>query len=337
MPPAVGTLGEAPGPAPPGPPGIEPAATGADVPPLWCSVSKQMLPAIALESLKRGEVGRAVSYVRRIGKTAPTHPELATPPLASFVSLLREFGKSKAPRGVAACLDAMAASSIEPDAEAYQAMVNALVHQVTFVKGGVSMDTLPQLPLPEVAFVGRSNVGKSSLINMVLGRKYIAYTSKTPGKTQQYNYFIVNEARGDDGAYHIVDMPGLGFAKVPGADRRRWLSFLSEYFVRRPQLKAIVHLVDSQVGPTETDLKIMEMVGNASRQLEGESSAWQYAIVLTKADKIDGKVKPAVMHGVDDALIQAGCPREVPVLVTSAKSCLGRDAVWRFLCRKLHV
>merc|ERR1712087_815795 len=109
---------------------------------------------------------------------------------------------------------------------------------VRFVKGGVSMDTLPQSEIAEVAFVGRSNVGKSSLVNMVLGRRAIAYTSKTPGKTQQYNYFIINEGRAS-GSFQLVDFPGLGYAKVPAADRKRWIRFLDTYIRSRPQLKLI--------------------------------------------------------------------------------------------------
>ena len=93
-----------------------------------------------------------------------------------------------------------------------QALANAMVHDVSFVTGGVSMATLPQLGLPEAAFVGRSNVGKSSLVNMLLGRRGVAYTSKTPGKTQQYNYFEVNRGR-PEGAFHLVDFPGLGYAR----------------------------------------------------------------------------------------------------------------------------
>lgn len=229
------------------------------------------------------------------------------------------------------------------------------------------MSTLPEDNLPEVAFVGRSNVGKSSLVNMVLGRRAIAYTSKTPGKTQQYNYFILNEGAEQHGCFHLVDMPGLGYAKVPAPARRRWLGFLSEYMASRPELRLVVHLVDSQVGVQETDRAIMRMVGEAvaARGRRGgggdpgadgnagedgstsegspETAAPEggaddslvdqikYAVVLTKADKNDGKVKREVLNQVRQAFISAGCPPDSPMVPTSAKSKYGRDGVWRVL------
>lgn len=258
------------------------------------------------------------------------------------------------------------------------------------------MSTLPQDHLPEVAFVGRSNVGKSSLVNMVLGRRAIAYTSKTPGKTQQYNYFILNEgtdrptASSDrppapsdrpPGSFHLVDMPGLGYAKVPAPARRRWLGFLTEYMARRRELRLVVHLVDSQVGVQETDRAIMRMVGEAvaargrrggrghsgaDRSAGGASAGGEgseregsggegsseagagaaeggtddpvidpirYAVVLTKADKNDGKVKAEVLNQVRQAFISAGCPPDSPMVPTSAKSKYGRDDVWRVMRR----
>jgi len=101
-------------------------------------------------------------------------------------------------------------------------------------------ETLPEAGPPEAAFVGRSNVGKSSLVNMVVGRRAMAYTSKTPGKTQQFNYFNVNgESTFDEpkGEFNLVDLPGVGYAKVPKRVRDEWAKFMTDYFYTRPTLK----------------------------------------------------------------------------------------------------
>jgi ribosome biogenesis GTP-binding protein YsxC/EngB len=244
-------------------------------------------------------------------------------------------------------------------------MVDALVRSVRFVKGGVSMATLPADDYPEVAFIGRSNVGKSSMVNMVLGRRAIAYTSKTPGKTQQYNYFVLNEAQGGRSGgssptlpFHLVDMPGLGFAKVPGAERRKWLTFLGEYAARRPQLKLIVHLIDGQVGPQDTDRAIMRMVRDAEAGHEehrrgeevdkvvgaasavsdlgggnasGGAGGWQYAVCLTKSDKGGPKALERVVEAVTKAAEDEGWVQPMEIVATSSKTKAGRAAMWRLM------
>ena len=196
------------------------------------------------------------------------------------------------------------------------------------------MATLPEAELPEVALIGRSNVGKSSLINMVLGRRAIAYTSKKPGKTQQYNYFVLNKGRAD-ASFHLVDMPGLGFAKAPGSLRRQWRKFLVQYMRERPQLQLLVRLVDSQVGPQGVDVSLMQMVGEALRRFEAEERRcpWRYCIVLTKVDKRDGKVSANILGRLRESLDAANCPESTPIVISSSKSRLGRDHVWRLLRR----
>ena len=266
--------------------------------PMWHAISSTMVPALALARVEAGEVDLARELATRLGK-----PAAALPPEHSLVKLIRNFGRARDFRGVYACLDAQAYATPQQEwgSEGLQAMVDALVRSVRFVKGGVSMGTLPEAPYPEVCFIGRSNVGKSSLTNFLVGRRAIAYTSKTPGKTQQYNYFVLNELaegvasskRGrkqrenddDDGrvrfpqptnwqkagTFHLVDLPGLGYAKVPGASRKKWLQFLGQYCREREQLKMVVHLIDGEIGPLETDLMIMRMVRDAAK--EGEEAA----------------------------------------------------------------
>merc|ERR1711933_585025 len=166
--------------------------------------------------------------------------------------------------------------------------------------------------------IGRSNVGKSSLVNMVTNRKSLAYTSKTPGKTQQFNYFAVNDKAerlrevkyGDklDGekdldSFYIVDLPGFGFAKVPEEQRNKWSSFMSEYIQSRKTLSVIFHLADSRHGPTSEDVKIMKKFG------EILPKKVNYILVLTKADKNvkgsknkGGKVSRRVMDSLRNTL-----------------------------------
>ena len=350
---------------------------------LRMAISHTMLPALAFELIRRGEIASAELAVHRTVQETLDSQE-AAPPLEKLKELMREMGKARSFTGVYSCLDIMQAAGITPDAEMLQIMVDALARrvwllparacfayassrregvpyaprtadlllpivimcpfpQVSFVKGGVSVETLPTNGLKEVAFVGRSNVGKSSLVNMVLGRRAIAYTSKTPGKTQQYNYFLINEGMdADSGAFHLVDMPGLGYAKVPAPARKRWLDFLGSYMSTRQELKLVVHLVDSQVGVQETDRAIMHMVGDAvaardvhrwtDSEREGESEQLdqiRYAVILTKADKNDGKVKREVLHQVRETFLSAGCPEDSPIVPTSSKSKYGRDGVWR--------
>ena len=253
--------------------------------PMWHAIGSVMLPALVLARVESGDVAAAASLAVRLAQ----QPSITMPPEYMLTKLIRQFGRqrSRSLRGVFACIDARTSARHEPTAEWLQVMVDACVRSIRFVKGGVSMSTLPEEPYPEVAFVGRSNVGKSSLTNFFVGRRAIAYTSKTPGKTQQYNYFVLNEPfepsrrssrrrsvateEGEEeeewrssGTFHLVDMPGLGYAKAPGAERRKWLSFLDTYARERPQLKMIVHLIDGELGPLDTDIMLMEMVRDAA-------------------------------------------------------------------------
>lgn len=142
---------------------------------------------------------------------------------------------------------------------------------IVFLKGVVRIDGLPVDPLPEVAFAGRSNVGKSSLLNALTGRKALARTSNTPGRTRELNYFRVGDA------LHIVDMPGYGYAKAPKAQVQGWNTLISDYLRGRPQLKRVFLLIDSRHGIKQTDENALALMDEA---------AVSYQIVLTKIDKI---------------------------------------------------
>jgi len=248
-------------------------------------------------------------------------------------------------------LNAMINLPSENDSRAYERLSNALVRRVVFVTGAVGMDGCPPADRGEAAFVGRSNVGKSSLVNMVTNRKSLAYTSKRPGKTQQFNFFAVNDKPelerqiryGDDipgekdaDSFYIVDLPGFGYAKVPDKQRLEWAAFMGEYISTRPNLRVLFHLVDSRHGPTEEDELIMRQV---SQSLPDYA---RYVIVLTKGDKnvkgpnnkFTGKVTDQVLDRLRDSMSEhLPVHHDVPVILTSAESKLGRDEMWRYLCR----
>lgn len=140
-----------------------------------------------------------------------------------------------------------------------------------FVKGCVRISDLPPADRLEVAFAGRSNVGKSSLINAVVGMKDLARTSNTPGRTQELNIF-----EGGEGALRIVDMPGYGFAQAPRDKVQAWTKLIHSYLTGRPNLRRVYVLVDGRHGVKANDLTVMN---------ELDKSAVSYQIVLTKSDK----------------------------------------------------
>lgn len=164
---------------------------------------------------------------------------------------------------------------------------------VGFQLSAPRLDVLPDADLPEVAFAGRSNVGKSSLLNALTGRQGLARTSNTPGRTQELNLFLV----GEPPVMRLVDMPGYGYAEAPKDLIREWGRLVNDYLRGRPTLKRVLVLVDSRHGLKPVDREIMEMLDKA---------AVSYQVVLTKADK----VKPTALAAVS-ALV-AGEARKHP-------------------------
>ncbi|RAK57812.1 ribosome biogenesis GTP-binding protein YihA/YsxC [Phenylobacterium deserti] len=200
----------------------------------------------------------------------------------------------------------MAADPVFDD-EALEAARKLFARETTFMMGAVRMDGLPAPDLPEVAFAGRSNVGKSSLINAVTGRKELARASNEPGRTREINFFVLDER------IRLVDLPGYGFAKVSRTTARKFQNLGRDYLRGRPNLKRAYLLIDARHGLKTVDTEALDAF---------DTAAVSYQIVLTKADKI----KPHEVEALVDKTLKqiskrpAAFPR---VLATSSEKGTG--------------
>lgn len=191
-----------------------------------------------------------------------------------------------------------------PDAASCEAGRKLFAGPVDFLKGVVAMDGLPPADRPEVCFAGRSNVGKSTLINAMTGRKALARASNTPGRTQEINYFTCGES------HYLVDLPGYGFANAPVAVVRQWQALLKQYLSGRATLRRAFVLVDARHGIKPVDEEIMALL---------DSAAVTFQCVLTKTDKINAATRDRVLDQVRVKL--APHPAAFPeLIVTSAET-----------------
>ena len=177
-----------------------------------------------------------------------------------------------------------------------------------FLKSSFQPADWPPGALPEIAFMGRSNVGKSSLINSLLSVRGLARTSSTPGRTQSLNFFLIN-AR-----FRFVDLPGFGYARVPKAIKSGWGEMVTSYLAKRQQLVLSIHIVDSRHEPTKLDLQLHEWL---------EHSARPRLIVATKSDKLSNNELKASLGRVQSVF---GMDR---VVAFSARTGRGGNEVWR--------
>lgn len=183
-----------------------------------------------------------------------------------------------------------------------------------FVQSASNVDQLPSLDVPEAAVVGRSNVGKSSLINALANRRSLAKVSKTPGRTQLINYFALREPRRAEPVGALVDLPGYGFAKVPADVRSGWQAMIEGYLLQREQLEMVLVLVDGEVGPTALDRSMLEWL---------RANGLPHQVVATKHDKVKASVRTRRRRD-----LAAGCDLEIgDITWTSAERNVGIDVL----------
>lgn len=179
-------------------------------------------------------------------------------------------------------------------------------NKARFVTSAPTLADCPPESLPEFCFAGRSNVGKSSLINKITNRKKLARTSNTPGKTQQMNYYEIDEA------FYFVDLPGFGYAKVPKKERERWGRDIQNYLLSRNTLELIFHLVDSRHPPSKLDEEFFYWMGSNQKP---------FVVILTKADKLSRNKLSTSLSAINRILNEMNI--EVPVVPCSVQSGLG--------------
>jgi GTP-binding protein len=190
-----------------------------------------------------------------------------------------------------------------------------IINSAEFVISNVDYKKCPVSELPEYAFIGRSNVGKSSLINMLTGKKDLAKTSSKPGKTLLINHFIINEQ------WHLVDLPGYGYAKASKTMRDKLKGIIEGYVLFRQQLTNLFVLVDSRLAPQQIDLEFMEWLGEQEVP---------FSIVFTKGDKQSNSQLSANVESYKRKLLETweALP---PIFVTSAEKGVGKDAILDYI------
>lgn len=190
------------------------------------------------------------------------------------------------------------------------------IKSANFIISNSDVAKCPKEPLPEYAFIGRSNVGKSSLINMLMDRKNLAKTSGRPGKTQLINHFKVNDN------WFLVDLPGYGYARVSKKDKKTFQKYITNYFEQRRQLVCSFVLVDIRHEPQKVDMEFMEWMGE---------NGIPFCIIFTKADKLKPNVIEKNVNTYTQKLLE-GAWEEVPqYFITSSSKTIGRDAVLDFV------
>jgi GTP-binding protein len=192
-------------------------------------------------------------------------------------------------------------------------MIPMLVREVAFLKSALDPRDYPRDGRPEIAFLGRSNVGKSSLLNTLVQRKNLAKTSATPGKTQTLNFFDLN------GKIYLVDLPGYGYAKVPIALKKQWNERMTEYLRTRKPLRLAVALVDARHAPTDNDHEIQDLLHEA---------ALPTLLVATKIDKLKRGERGPALDRIRDAF---GLDQDAIVVPFSSVTREGVREVWRVI------
>lgn len=190
-----------------------------------------------------------------------------------------------------------------------------VIKSAEFVVSNSDVEKCPKSSLPEYAFIGRSNVGKSSLINMLSKRKSLAKTSGRPGKTQLINHFLINKN------WHLVDLPGYGYARVSKSVKKTFQKFITQYFSHREQLVTAFVLVDIRHKPQPVDLDFMRWLGE---------NGIPFSIIFTKADKLKPK---AIEHHIDDyKVVMLEFWEDMPnYFITSSTNNMGSDMLLNYI------
>lgn len=191
------------------------------------------------------------------------------------------------------------------------------IHSTEFVISAVKPEQYPEDALPEIALAGRSNVGKSSLINRLIQRKNLARTSGQPGKTQTLNYYRIN------GNMYFVDLPGYGFARVSMEMRKAWGKMIEKYLTERRMLRCVLHLIDIRHPPSAEDVMMHEWLAHLGIQT---------CVVATKADKIPRGKRPAHAKVIREKLQLS---KDHPFIIFSSEEGLGKDELWAWIESKL--
>jgi GTP-binding protein len=189
------------------------------------------------------------------------------------------------------------------------------IQEAQFVLSSPEVGKCPEPLLPEYAFIGRSNVGKSSLINMITGRKELAKTSGKPGKTQLINHFIINKK------WYLVDLPGYGYAKISWTERVKWQQMIRDYILKRSNLMSVFMLVDIRLEPQASDLQFIDWLGG---------NRIPFSIVFTKSDKLSKQQIVRSVEAYKRKLRETW--EEVPhIFITSADNKSGREDILEYI------
>jgi GTP-binding protein len=190
-----------------------------------------------------------------------------------------------------------------------------IIHSATFIKSSPTLKDCPAPGKPEFGFIGRSNVGKSSLINMLTGWSKLAKISVQPGKTRTINHFSVNDS------WYLVDLPGYGYAKVPIILREKWVKATENYILRRENLISLFVLLDSRLKPQRSDLDFMEFLGN---------NEIPFARVFTKIDKLSGFALLESINNYDSVMLENWDSLPVSFCSSAVKG-TGRDEILNYI------
>ena len=191
-----------------------------------------------------------------------------------------------------------------------------MIRKAEFVISNTSVDQCPREPLPEYAFIGRSNVGKSSLINSLTGQRHLAKTSGRPGKTQLINHFKI------DDNWFLVDLPGYGYARTSKKDKAAFQKLIKAYFTQRQQLLAAFVLIDIRHEPQTIDLEFMEWL---------HDQEIPFALIFTKADKLKPGARTRTVTEYFQAMAKVGWVEPPPHFITSSAKNLGQEELLAYI------